>query len=108
MAVTRAVCHKLYFQQSVLRPPPDAHSSRRQTQGPKLDPVFRCLVHAYFYEQICVSSVSCLASAMHAGYCLGQRCHLEGPVTTTVAWQELGRRGPEEALQPPTEGHSSS
>lgn len=37
---------------------------------------------------------------------LGSRCHLEGPVATTWAWQELGSRGPG-SRQPPTEGDSS-
>lgn len=40
---------------------------------------------------------------------LGSRCHLEGPVTATVltvrSWTVPG---PEEALQPPTEGYTSS
>lgn len=38
---------------------------------------------------------------------LGSRCHLEGPVTATVASQELGSPGPAEALQGPAKGYAS-
>lgn len=40
---------------------------------------------------------------------LGSRCHLEGPVTATVLTvRSWTAPGPEEALQPPTEGYTSS
>ncbi|CAN0169792.1 unnamed protein product [Rangifer tarandus platyrhynchus] len=40
---------------------------------------------------------------------LGSRCHLEGPVAATVPTvRSWAAPGPEEALQPPTEGHTSS
>lgn len=40
---------------------------------------------------------------------LGSRCHLEGPVAATVPTvRSWAAPGPEEALQPPTEGYTSS
>ena len=58
------------------------------------DPAFRCPVQAYFYEQILVSSVSCLASALRAGYRLGQQVPPRGPCGSHRAHrQELGSPG---------------
>ena len=40
---------------------------------------------------------------------LGSRCHLEGPVAAAVPTvRSWAAPGPEEGLQPPTEGHTSS
>lgn len=84
---------QLYFQQGVLRSASWCLQQQALCPGVWFMPIFmsKSLFHLSVVWRVLGVPVTAL----------GSRCHLEGLVTTTLAWQELGSPCPEEALQPP-------